>query len=160
MTLGDLDRSTEYLRFVEEPNDGKKTRRWRVESKSSGDVLGRIGWWGAWRQFVFAPHVDTVFNKGCLVDITAFLEDALAAWRYEKDLHREWNRTGGSNDVDIDVERILEIARANADPADPYDEGSVLAEALQPWKIELRDENDQPVFLLMRDPIKDQGGYY
>lgn len=91
MTFGDLDREVEYLRFVEEPNPGKKTRRWRVESKSSGERLGRIGWWGAWRQFVFAPHLDTVFNRGCLTDLNEFIDDAMAAWKYEHELLKEWD---------------------------------------------------------------------
>lgn len=198
MTFGDLNRETEYLRFVEEPNPGRKTCKWRVESKSSGDILGRIAWWGAWRQFVFAPHIDTVFNKGCLNDISAFLNDALVMWRAAK--------------ANVDVaQTIIDIALANEDPDVPYDEGSALAEAvkiagtnccchygiavageypefgcakcerhqaglgeqphelckrhareagIQPWLYVLQHPNGESDTIIMRDPIKDQGGYY
>lgn len=84
MTFGDLDGESDYLRFVEEPNPGKKTRRWRIESKSSGQRLGRVGWWGAWRQYVLSPHLDTVWNKGCLEAVNEFLDAANKAWRDEK----------------------------------------------------------------------------
>ena len=40
-----------------------------VYSKSGGYLLGTIKWWGAWRQYVFAPEPEMVFNKECLTDI-------------------------------------------------------------------------------------------
>lgn len=187
MIFGDLDRETDYLRFVEEPNPERKTRKWRVEAKSSGGILGRIAWWGAWRQFVFAPHIDTVFNKGCLNDISAFLDDALVAWRYEKELEREWMRTGGSND-DNDVSQTLKLAEKNCcchygiAVAGEYPEFGCarcpvhqagLGEqphelckrhareaGIQPWLYVLQHPNGESDTIIMRDPIKDQGGYY
>lgn len=51
---------------------GRKTSQWTVHSKG-GATLGRVEWYGAWRQYVFAPAGSTVFNKGCLADIGEFL---------------------------------------------------------------------------------------
>ena len=79
-------RETEYLRFSEIPHflHGGKTRRWQVFSKSSGVLLGRIVWYGPWRQFTFRPESDTVFNNGCMADIIAFNDDAMRDWREAK----------------------------------------------------------------------------
>lgn len=84
----ELDRrETQYLVFVEIPQSvhGGKTRRWRVESKNSGTLLGRISWYGPWRNFVFYPEDDTLFNVGCLMDINAFMTDAYTDWRLTKE---------------------------------------------------------------------------
>jgi hypothetical protein len=51
------------------------TEVWGVISASSGDELGQIRWYGAWRQYVFFPAQHTLFNKTCLADI----ENVLAA---------------------------------------------------------------------------------
>lgn len=77
-------RETQYLVLQEMPNGDRKTRRWNVLSKSSGVILGRIRWHGAWRQFVFLPEANTLFNLGCLMEINGFLVDALTDWRLTK----------------------------------------------------------------------------
>ena len=38
------------------------------------DVLGRVEWSGRWRQYVFTPMKGTIYNAGCLDDISAFLK--------------------------------------------------------------------------------------
>ena len=66
---------SEYLQFTRAvPRVGTKTCVWIVESKSE-HLLGRIHWWGPWRQYVFSPEVGTVFNRGCLNDIARFCKD-------------------------------------------------------------------------------------
>lgn len=75
---------TEYLLFREVPSPGLKTRVWTVESKQHGSVLGLIRWFGRWRQYVFEPGHETLFNVGCLSDIEKFLDDAMADWRESK----------------------------------------------------------------------------
>ena len=37
-------------------------------------VLGRIWWYGQWRQYAFFPETDTVWNKDCLDTIQTFLQ--------------------------------------------------------------------------------------
>ncbi len=51
-----------------------KTRRWFLNSRSSGDYLGEISWYSPWRQYNFNPCGDATFNSGCLLDIAAFLK--------------------------------------------------------------------------------------
>ena len=60
---------TKYLHFDELPNDGRKTRRFHVFSVRQGTVLGRIAWFGRWRQYVFEPNPGTVFNNECLTSL-------------------------------------------------------------------------------------------
>ena len=40
-----------------------------VSSKRSRDVLGKIAWFGRWRQYTFTPMSETTFNSECLADI-------------------------------------------------------------------------------------------
>ena len=37
-------------------------------------VLGRISWYPQWRQYIFSPCENTVWNKDCLKDIQDFLQ--------------------------------------------------------------------------------------
>jgi hypothetical protein len=60
---------TKYLRFESEANPGRKTGVWTVVSQSSGFVLGRIAWYRPWRQYVFFPVEETLYNVDCLVAI-------------------------------------------------------------------------------------------
>lgn len=71
----------EYIEFIEVPNPGRKTQVWHVLSRSSGDVLGRIAWLGAWRQYCFYPSMLTVWNVGCLASVQEFISEQMAARR-------------------------------------------------------------------------------
>jgi hypothetical protein len=51
-----------------------KTRIYGVYSLETRGKLGEIHWYGPWRQYVFAPNGDTVWHKGCLEDVVAFLD--------------------------------------------------------------------------------------
>lgn len=70
---------TEYLTFELLPRGGRKTDVWRIASRRSGDTLGLIKWYGAWRQYCFFPALGTVFNVGCMNDITAFIAQQMDA---------------------------------------------------------------------------------
>ncbi len=73
---------SKYLQFnlVESPST-RKTSIWSVDSKSQGNCLGLVKWFGAWRQYSFFPESKTIFNIECLRDIqnfiTARMEDRL-----------------------------------------------------------------------------------
>lgn len=71
---------SEYLSFTRLEVHGRKTPILCVYSKSSGDKLGEIAWFGRWRQFCFRPALGALFNKGCLNDINSAI-DALMAER-------------------------------------------------------------------------------
>lgn len=62
----------EYLDFVETGDTGK-TKMWDVMSLSGGYRLGRIRWHGPWRQYVFFPEAETLWNSGRLRSVRLFL---------------------------------------------------------------------------------------
>lgn len=75
-------RNSKYLEFkpiAVQPQ--RRTQRWGVVSKSSGDVLGLVEWYGPWRQYIVEPREGCVFNNGCLNDISAFLTEQNEAHR-------------------------------------------------------------------------------
>ena len=59
---------TEYLSFVDTPPTGS-TRRILVEAKKTGAHLGDLRWYGRWRQYVFEPQPNTLFNVECLASL-------------------------------------------------------------------------------------------
>lgn len=69
-----------YLTFTRAPAPGT-TQVWHVRSTRSGDLLGTIKWYGAWRQYTFWPEPHTTFNTGCLDTITRAVDALTAAWR-------------------------------------------------------------------------------
>lgn len=72
---------TEWLRFVPyEPPKGQTTPRWAVASKSGGDTLGLVKFFGRWRCYVFYPNYATIYNAGCLGDIGRFCERQTQEW--------------------------------------------------------------------------------
>jgi hypothetical protein len=50
-----------------------KTCIFYVYNNRSGDCLGRIKWFGRWRQYCFYPAAETIYSAGCLADIQDFL---------------------------------------------------------------------------------------
>lgn len=66
-----------YMEFDLAGETGK-TGIWNIISKSSGFLLGRIKWYGPWRQYCFFPSPQCVFNTGCMADITAFIKELMA----------------------------------------------------------------------------------
>lgn len=67
---------SEYLTFERDSirEEGRKTQFWIVTSKSSGDVLGYVKWYGPWRQYCFWPEGDTIWNIACLEDVQDLIE--------------------------------------------------------------------------------------
>lgn len=67
---------TTWLEFTEYPNEGRKTRIWRVVGRGQGrPPLGWVRWFGRWRQYVFFPDAETVYNHGCLSVLAAFCDE-------------------------------------------------------------------------------------
>ena len=63
-----------------ETSDHRRTRVWEVLDRHGG-LLGYVQWYGAWRQYSFMPTSGAVFNRGCLADITAFIDEKMREWR-------------------------------------------------------------------------------
>jgi hypothetical protein len=72
----------QYLYFSQlDGAANRKTEIWGVFAKQSGLLLGRISWFGRWRQYAFFPERGTVFNPDCLVAITDLALDRTKAHR-------------------------------------------------------------------------------
>jgi len=74
--------NTEYCYFCQyiyfkKIAEGSKTSIWECKNNKSSAVLGRVKWYGPWRQYCFFPEpfADLVFNKGCLEDICRFIKE-------------------------------------------------------------------------------------
>jgi hypothetical protein len=53
----------------------RKTKVYGVFSVHHGNELGRVFWYGAWRQYVFQAEPGTVWSCGCLQAVEVFLRD-------------------------------------------------------------------------------------
>jgi ribosomal protein S27AE len=56
---------------------GEKTNFYDVLSRNSGSSLGFISWHSPWRQYVFFPDEDTIWNVGCLEEIQIFINNLM-----------------------------------------------------------------------------------
>lgn len=70
----------EYLDFVLTRSSGK-TKRWEVQTRSRGIVLGKVSWYGAWMQYCYFPNIQQVLSSGCLEDIATHCREQTADWR-------------------------------------------------------------------------------
>lgn len=52
-----------------------KTKVYNCINNKSSYVIGQIKWFPSWRQYCFYPFGYTVFSKGCLNDITDFINE-------------------------------------------------------------------------------------
>jgi hypothetical protein len=59
----------DFIFFEDEPNPGRKTRVVLVRNRRSGEELGKVRWYGAWRQYCFYPASLTIFNITCMARI-------------------------------------------------------------------------------------------
>lgn len=76
-----MDEST-YLRFErDQTRETGTTQVWLVISSRHGNVLGRISWFGRWRQYAFHPEPDTVWNVACLADVAIVVNRLMAERR-------------------------------------------------------------------------------
>ena len=66
-----------WIRFDEGPSKSK-TKTWFVVNKESGEAIGEIKWYGAFRKYSFFPFIDTVYEQTCLTDISKFLAEQMA----------------------------------------------------------------------------------
>jgi len=65
---------SKYLEFEEIIFPKNKTKIFTVISKSRRDCLGRIKWYGPWRQYCFFPTEETVWNFECLKDVRRVIQ--------------------------------------------------------------------------------------
>lgn len=63
-----------YIDFEEInlPNGKKEVY---LANKKSGEILGEINYYSAWRQYTFKPYSDTVYSFDCLDTISQALKE-------------------------------------------------------------------------------------
>ena len=62
----------EYIEFIK-VSETEKTTIWSCVNKKSQMELGRVKWFGPWRQYCFLPSGPSVYSTGCLKDIAGFM---------------------------------------------------------------------------------------
>jgi hypothetical protein len=62
----------QYLHFVK-IQEKPKTSVWSCQTRS-GDELGKVEWYGPWRQYCYFPTQQAVYSSGCMDDISDFLK--------------------------------------------------------------------------------------
>ena len=74
---------SKYLTFEDNPLLGKdkKTKVILIISKRHDNVLGQIRWYGSWRQYVFFPSEDTIWNSECMGDVQECIAQLMAERR-------------------------------------------------------------------------------
>ena len=74
----------EFFRIIKlYRHPGRKTDIFVVENRRTGDTLGRILWYGAWRQYCFEAEPGAIWSASCLAELVLFL-DKLKAERKGK----------------------------------------------------------------------------
>lgn len=66
----------QYLEFMSYPKIGK-TEIYGVLSKNQRAELGRVKWFGRWRQYAFFPNTETAWNPECLDSISGFIRNLM-----------------------------------------------------------------------------------
>ncbi len=75
---------TTYIEIQEIENPGRKTKRFWVYSKETGDTLGYIVWHSPWRKYWFEPSANTGFEWVCMREIADFVEKATKEHKEKK----------------------------------------------------------------------------
>ena len=69
-----------YLNFVEEIAFGRLTKTWNVQSFD--ECLGQVRWFSINRKYCFYPAYQTIYDSGCLKEISDFLEEQTHNHKY------------------------------------------------------------------------------
>ena len=76
-----LYRETEYLKFYRGLSESGKTAHVLVYAVRDSTLLGRIKWFGRWRQYGFFPEAETIWNRDCLIQVHEEVESLMAERR-------------------------------------------------------------------------------
>jgi hypothetical protein len=63
----------QYIRF-EKVAEKPKTSIWVCVHSKKRQRIGKVSWYGPWRQYCFFPGDMIVFNVSCLQDICHFIQ--------------------------------------------------------------------------------------
>ncbi len=78
------EKEKKYIKFsvIEEK---PKTTVYRIQSIKDGDFLGKIFWYGRWRQYIFEPENRTAWTDTCLEEVLQFLKQKKKEMRNRND---------------------------------------------------------------------------
>lgn len=62
-----------FIHFVEIERKAK-TSVFSCRNNRSGEELGQVRWYPAWRRYCYFPTVQAIYSAGCLADIQHFME--------------------------------------------------------------------------------------
>ena len=62
-----------FIHFDPAPTKAKATSKWTCRNNNSGEELGEVCYYPAWRQYCYFPTCPAVYSAGCLKDIQTFL---------------------------------------------------------------------------------------
>jgi len=65
----------EYLRFVEKSKPvNRKKGTYSCRNRKSNAEIGKVRWYGPWRQYCYFPTIQAAYSDGCLQDIADFIQ--------------------------------------------------------------------------------------
>lgn len=73
-----------WLKFVEIPNPGRKTKKVHVVHKDTNEVLGLIEWYSPWRQYVFSAASGVFMSRSCLKELEDQITGMMAEWAIKR----------------------------------------------------------------------------
>lgn len=82
--MADQRQLGEYMVAMRMEDPKRKTQVWIIYAKRNMAVLGQVSWKGSWRQYAFRPSDGSVFNPGCMDDLSAFCRELTAAHRKKR----------------------------------------------------------------------------
>ena len=72
---------SKYLNFIKlEIKEERKTPIYRIENKS-GDYLGILSFFPAWRKYVYSPAKLTKWDSNCLQDVVEKMNELTNEWK-------------------------------------------------------------------------------
>ena len=51
-----------------------KTKVWSCRNNRSGEELGQVKWYGAWRQYCYFPTCPAIYSVSCFEDVNHFIK--------------------------------------------------------------------------------------
>lgn len=82
-----MTKTKSWISF-EETKDTGKTKVWDVVNNDNGSWLGYVRWSGPWRQYVFEPAGECIWNPDCLDELSAFIRSQMEQRRVEAALRK------------------------------------------------------------------------
>lgn len=79
-----MTRIGKYLNVELQARPANRKTDWWCVLANNEDMLGTVKWFGRWRQYCFDPSSQTTFNRTCLQDLAAFLEQVNERHRVER----------------------------------------------------------------------------